>query len=313
MKIINCEGLSKVYKDKVALNNVNFSIEGTGCVGFLGANGAGKTTTIRVLAGLAKPTSGKVEVVGYDVNSNSKNVRKVIGYCPQIPAFYDYMTAKEWMSFVGGMFDLDKKTIANKTEELLKLCGIWDAKNRKIGGFSGGMKQRLGIAQALINDPKLLILDEPVSALDPMGRYDVLKLIDSLKDKMTIFISTHIIDDIARVADRVVIIDKGTIVISDSMESLLASYAKNTIEIALHPTEKDVIAMLYKNPLISNVEWDGVKYKITTNKKHEASKLIMKTIIDENLSLISYEEGNISLENIFLKVVGNQNDKSNVG
>lgn len=313
MKIINCEGLSKVYKDKVALNNVSFSIEGTGCVGFLGANGAGKTTTIRILAGLAKPTSGKVEVVGYDVNSNSKNVRKVIGYCPQIPAFYDYMTAKEWMSFVGGMFDLDKKTIASKTEELLKLCGIWEAKDRKIGGFSGGMKQRLGIAQALINDPKLLILDEPVSALDPMGRYDVLKLIDSLKDKMTIFISTHIIDDIARVADRVVIIDKGSIVISDSMESLLASYAKNTIEIALHPTEKDVIAMLYKNPLISNVEWDGVKYKITTNKKHEASKLIMKTIIDENLSLISYEEGNISLENIFLKVVGSQNDKSNVG
>lgn len=313
MKIINCEGLSKVYKDKVALKDVSFSIEGTGCVGFLGANGAGKTTTLRILAGLAKPTSGKVEVVGYNVNSNSKNIRKLIGYCPQIPAFYDYMTATEWMYWVGGMFHLDKETIKRKNEELLKMCGIWDAKDRKIGGFSGGMKQRLAIAQALINDPKLLILDEPVSALDPMGRYDVLKLIENLKDKMTIFISTHIIDDISRVADRVVIIDKGSIIISESMDDLLEKYAKNILEISISSTEKDVKSILSKKAYIDNVEWDGNKYKVTTYKKEEASKEILKMIVDEDLILTSYEECNISLEDIFLKVVGNDYDKSNVG
>lgn len=313
MKIVNCEGLSKVYKDKVALKDITFSIEGTGCVGFLGANGAGKTTTLRILSGLAKPTSGKVEVLGYDVNSNSKNIRNIIGYCPQTPAFYDYMTAIEWMYWVGGMFDLDKQTIKKRSEELLKMCGIWEAKDRKIGRFSGGMKQRLAIAQALINEPKLLILDEPVSALDPMGRYDVLKLIENLKDKMTIFISTHIIDDIAKVADRVVIVHNGSIVISDTMEGLLEKYAKNILEIAISNTEKDVKKILLSKPHIANVELDGSKYKVTTYKKEEASKEIIKMILEEGLTLTSYEESNISLEDIFLKVVGNNYDKSNVG
>ena len=312
MKVINCEGLSKIYKEKIALKNVSFSVEGTGCIGFLGKNGAGKTTTIKILAGLSKATSGKVEVVGYDVSKYSKKIRKVIGYCPQMPMFYDYMTALEWMYWVGSMFKLDKKTIENKSEELLKKCGIWEERNRKIGEYSGGMKQRLAIAQALINNPKLLILDEPVSALDPIGRYDVLKLIEELKSNMTIFISTHIIDDIARVADEVVIIDKGSVVIADSMESLLQKYAKNVIEFSIEQTDKNIKDILAKRPYIYNVEWDGIRYKVSTDKKEEASKEILKMIIDENLNLLSYNEGNISLEDIFLKVVSSNYDESNV-
>lgn len=313
MKVINCEGLSKIYKEKIALKDVSFSVEGTDCIGFLGKNGAGKTTTIRILAGLAKATSGKVEVVGYDVSKYSKKIREVIGYCAQMPMFYDYMTALEWMYWVGSMFKLDKKNVENKSEELLKKCGIWEERNRKIGEYSSGMKQRLAIAQALINNPKLLILDEPVSALDPIGRYDVLKLIEELKSKMTIFISTHIIDDIARVADEVVIIDKGSVVIADSMQSLLQKYAKNIIEFSIEQTDKNIKDILAKKPYIYNVEWDGVRYKVSTDKKEEASKEILKMIIDENLKLLSYNEGNISLEDIFLKVVSNNYDKSNVG
>lgn len=313
MKVINCEGLSKIYKEKIALKDVSFSVEGIGCIGFLGKNGAGKTTTIRILAGLAKATSGKVEVVGYDVSKYSKKIREVIGYCPQMPMFYDYMTALEWMYWGGSMFKLDKKNVENKSEELLKKCGIWEERNRKIGEYSSGMKQRLAIAQALINNPKLLILDEPVSALDPIGRYDVLKLIEELKSKMTIFISTHIIDDIARVADEVVIIDKGSVVIADSMQSLLQKYAKNIIEFSIEQTDKNIKDILAKKPYIYNVEWDGVRYKVSTDKKEEASKEILKMIIDENLKLLSYNEGNISLEDIFLKVVSNNYDKSNVG
>lgn len=313
MKAINCDGLSKIYKEKSALKDISFSVEGSGCIGFLGKNGAGKTSTIRILAGLSKATSGKVEVVGYDVSKYSKKIREVIGYCPQVPTFYDYMTAIEWVYWVGSMFKLDKKTIKNRSEDLLKKCGIWEDRNRKIGGYSGGMKQRLAIAQALINNPKLLILDEPVSALDPIGRYDVLKLIEQLKGKMTIFISTHIIDDIARVADEVVIIDKGSVVIADTMESLLKTYAKNIIEFTIETTEKNIKEILGEKPYIYNIEWDGVKYKVSTDKKEEASREILKMIIDEKLNLLSYSEGNISLEDIFLKVVSNNYDEANVG
>ncbi|MCM1989932.1 ABC transporter ATP-binding protein [Oceanirhabdus seepicola] len=305
MKIINCEGLSKKYKDKKALEDITFSIEGTGCIGFLGANGAGKTTTMRILTGLAAPTSGKVEVVGYDVSKDINKIRKELGYCPQTPKFYNYMTGQEWMNWVGSMFDLDKETIKKRNEELLKMCGIWEARNRKIGGYSGGMRQRLAIAQALINNPKLLILDEPVSALDPMGRYDVLKLIGKLKNKMTIFMSTHIIDDIARVADKIVIIDKGSVILSDSMNEIMKKYAKQIIEFSIEPTDKNIVKILNNKSWVSKIDVDGSKFKITTNQFEIARTQLLQLIIDEKLSLISYGVSGTSLENVFLKVVGN--------
>lgn len=305
MRVIECEGLTKEYKDHKALKNVTFSVDGIGCVGFLGGNGAGKTTTIRILTGLAAPTGGKVRVVGYDVVTDRNKVTSEVGYCPQIPAFYNYMTATEWMHWVGRLYGLDKRTIAQRTDELLELCGINEARNRPISGYSGGMKQRLGIAQALIHNPKLLVLDEPVSALDPMGRYDVLLLIEKLKQHMTVFMSTHILDDIERIADHIVIIKDGTVVLSSSLDQLRANHVEPLIEFKLDQQDFDLTDVL--NGLTWIREWnlDGGIYKVLTNDMEKAKALLPHILLESGGTLAYYRLSASSLEDIFLKVVNN--------
>ncbi|MED1917688.1 ATP-binding cassette domain-containing protein [Brevibacillus sp. NPDC058079] len=305
MRVIECEGLTKEYKDHKALKNVTFSVDGIGCVGFLGGNGAGKTTTIRILTGLAAPTRGKVRVVGYDVVTDRNKVTSEVGYCPQIPAFYNYMTATEWMHWVGRLYGLDKRTITQRTDELLELCGINEARNRPISGYSGGMKQRLGIAQALIHNPKLLVLDEPVSALDPMGRYDVLLLIEKLKQHMTVFMSTHILDDIERIADHIVIIKDGTVVLSSSLDQLRANHVEPLIEFKLDQQDIDLTDVL--NGLTWIREWnrDGGIYKVLTDDMEKAKALLPHILLESGGTLAYYRLSVSTLEDIFLKVVNN--------
>ncbi|EJL20548.1 ABC transporter ATP-binding protein [Brevibacillus sp. BC25] len=305
MRVIECEGLTKEYKDHKALKNVTFSVDGIGCVGFLGGNGAGKTTTIRILTGLAAPTRGKVRVVGYDVVTDRNKVTSEVGYCPQIPAFYNYMTATEWMHWVGRLYGLDKRTITQRTDELLELCGINEARNRPISGYSGGMKQRLGIAQALIHNPKLLVLDEPVSALDPMGRYDVLLLIEKLKQHMTVFMSTHILDDIERIADHIVIIKDGTVVLSSSLDQLRANHVEPLIEFKFDQQDIDLTDVL--NGLAWIREWnlDGGIYKVHTNDMEKAKALLPHILLESGGTLEYYRLSVSTLEDIFLKVVNN--------
>jgi ABC-2 type transport system ATP-binding protein len=303
--IIECEKLSKVYGNTQALHDVSFRIEGTGCVGFLGGNGAGKTTTIRILTGLASPTSGGVKVVGYDAVRERPEIRKQIGYLPQTPAFYNYMTGEEWMYWTGSLFKMDKAEIKSRTEELLQECGVWEARKRPIGGYSGGMKQRLGIAQALLNQPKLLILDEPVSALDPMGRHDVLMLIEKLKDSMTIFMSTHILDDVERVADHVVIIDKGKIILQSGMRDLRERYSEPIISFEVSSNDPDLTLVLKNIPWITDVYREGFAYRVSVLDIQGARSELPRVILEQGATLTSYNISISTLEDIFMKVVNN--------
>jgi ABC-2 type transport system ATP-binding protein len=305
LRVIECEGLTKEYKEHKALKNVTFSVDGIGCVGFLGGNGAGKTTTIRILTGLAAPTGGKVRVVGYDVVTDRNKVTSEVGYCPQIPAFYNYMTATEWMHWVGRLYGLDKHTITQRTDELLELCGINEARNRPISGYSGGMKQRLGIAQALIHNPKLLVLDEPVSALDPMGRYDVLLLIEKLKQHMTVFMSTHILDDIERIADHIVIIKDGTVVLSTSLDQLRADHVEPLIEFKLDQQDIDLTDVLNGLTWIREWKLDAGIYKVLTDDMEKAKALLPHILLESGGTLEYYRLSASTLEDIFLKVVNN--------
>src|SRR5450830_1342509 len=179
---IQATALTKTYGDSRALDAMDLTVPEGSVFGFLGANGAGKTTTLRLLTGLARPTSGSVEVLGHDVATAGNAVRAEIGFLPDVPGFYDWMTAPELLRFAGGLFGIGRPVLEGRVEMLLDLAGLTDV-TTTIGGYSRGMKQRLGVAQSLVNAPRLLLLDEPTSALDPMGRKDVLEMIASLRGR----------------------------------------------------------------------------------------------------------------------------------
>lgn len=303
MNMLECYGLTKSYGRHKVLKDVSFSVGEAGCVGFLGANGAGKTTTIRILTGLARPTSGVVKVAGLDVTKQMDQISHVIGYCPQHPAFYQDMTGQEWMHWVGGLFHLEKNIIRSKTEELLKLCRIYEAKDRAIGNYSGGMKQRLAIAQALINSPKVLILDEPVSALDPMGRKDVLTLIECLKHEMLIFMSTHILDDIERVADHIIMINSGKIEMSSSMKQIKEDYIQPVVEFQLEQQNTTLVALLKERDWVEECIETGDVYQVRVNDQQMALQELPRLITEAGGVLLHYRLSKLTLEDIFMKVV----------
>ena len=215
--------LTKVYGEKRALDHVDLRVEEGSIFGFLGPNGAGKTTTLRILTGLARPTKGTVRVLGHDVATADNAVRAEIGFLPDVPGFYEWMTAEEFLRFAGGLFGIERTVLDERVEVLLDLAGLTGVTTR-VGGYSRGMKQRLGVAQALINAPRLLLLDEPTSALDPMGRKDVLDMLTSLRGRTTVFFSTHILADVERVCDTVAILDHGRVVAQAPIDELKARY-----------------------------------------------------------------------------------------
>ncbi|MFN2219300.1 MAG: ABC transporter ATP-binding protein, partial [Anaerolineae bacterium] len=231
MAAIRIEGLHKRFGDVQALDGLSLTAEPGSVFGFLGPNGAGKTTTIRILAGLARADSGRAWIDGLEVTADRRRLPGRIGYLPQDPAFYPWMTAREFLDHVGRMFGLPAGERRARIDELLDLVGLAEAAGRRVGGFSGGMDQRLGIAQALVNRPPVLLLDEPVSGLDPAGRRELLQLIDHLRGQCTVFMSTHILADVERVCDTVAIIHRGRLVAEAPQQELLSRYAIPAFEI----------------------------------------------------------------------------------
>jgi len=212
-------GVGKVFRTAAALDGLSLSVPEGSVFGFLGPNGAGKTTTLRILAGLARPTSGEARVLGHDVAGAGGDVRAVVGFLPDVPAFYKWMTAPQYLRFAGNLFGLRGEALEARVAALLDLAGLTGV-GTHIGGFSRGMKQRLGVAQALVNAPRLLLLDEPTSALDPIGRREVLDMIAALRGRTTVFFSTHILADVERVCDTVAIIDNGRVVAHAPIDEL---------------------------------------------------------------------------------------------
>jgi len=221
--VIETQGLSKAYKAVQALKPLDLKVAQNSICGFLGPNGAGKTTTIKLLLGLARPTGGSARVFGKDIVKENDEIRRRVGYLAQDPRFYDYMTARETLHFTARFFyEGPKAEIENRVAETLELVGLADKADRPIKGFSGGERQRLGIAQAQVNYPDLIILDEPAASLDPIGRHNVLEVLSRLRKHATIFYSTHILDDVQRVSDTVVILNQGALVAQGPIEELLA-------------------------------------------------------------------------------------------
>jgi ABC-2 type transport system ATP-binding protein len=215
---VELRDVRKTFKDTVALDGLTLNVPAGSIYGFLGPNGAGKTTTLRILAGLAHADAGAVGILGRDV-AGGADARSLVGYLPDVPAFYKWMTAPEYLRFAGSLFGLSGSELDARVAAILELAGLAGVRTR-VGGFSRGMKQRLGVAQALIHGPRLLLLDEPTSALDPIGRRDVLDMVASLRGRTTVFFSTHILADVERVCDTVAVIARGQVVAESGIDEL---------------------------------------------------------------------------------------------
>ena len=307
MKAISIENLSKYYKNVKALDNLTLEIPENVVFGFLGPNGAGKTTTVKLLTGFSKPTIGKAFVAGEEIGDGNLNLREKTGLLPDVPTFYDWMSGREFLYWVGELFHLPKPEIKTRTEELLQLVELEKAANRRIGGYSRGMKQRLGIAQALFNHPKVLFLDEPTSALDPIGRRDVLTLVKRLKQEATIFMSTHILADVERVCDMVAIVNRGKLVLVSTVEALREKYAHSIFDMEFLEDSRNFAEELKYVSYLSEPEIIGENgtqvLRIKALDIKQARSQLPRLIAESGLTLSRYELNLPNLEDIFLEVI----------
>jgi ABC-2 type transport system ATP-binding protein len=305
------QGLSKTYGAVKAVDQVDLAIPQGIIFGFLGPNGAGKTTTIRLLTGLARPTSGEGQVDEVSIRDGLNLARK-IGYLPEEPAFYSWMSPMEYLDYIGRIFKIPGPERKKRIYELLDQLGLKADSKRRIGGFSRGMRQRLGLAQALINQPPVLMLDEPASALDPGGRKEVLELIINLRGIHTIFMSTHILTDAERVCDRIAIINQGKILIEASQPELRSEYSVPVYEIESAPQDQAKLSVwldsLNTEPWVAKVSQEGTLGRITVSDPVKASQVLLTRIAASGISLVRYEIVQPTLEDIFIHLVSSEKE-----
>ena len=310
MAAVRIEGLRKVFGALVALDNLSLTVEEGVVFGFLGPNGAGKTTTLRILTGLAHANSGQVWVGGKEITANRHEIAQQIGYLPEDPAFYPWMTPGEFLDYVGRVFQIRAKERSDRVKELIKLAGLEEAAKRHIGGFSRGMRQRLGLAQALFNRPQVLFLDEPASALDPAGRKEVLDFIDQLRGQSTVFMSTHILADVERVCDTIGIINHGKLVIAAQRDALVAKYAPPAFEVEVDA--QTVERFLAWAEYVQHESWAksvsirGFVARVIVSDVNAAKRELLASITQAGLILTRYEIVHPSLEDVFLQLVGQE-------
>jgi len=302
---IELRGLTKRFGDAIALDGVDLVVRPGMVFGFLGRNGAGKTTALRILSGLARPTAGTAHVLGHDVERATDAIRARIGFLPDVPGFYPWMTAREYLEFAGRLFGLDKATLDARATALLEMAGLASVTTR-VGGFSRGMKQRLGIAQALINAPSLLMLDEPTSALDPIGRREVLEMVASLRGRTTVFFSTHILADVERVCDAVAILERGRVVASAGVAELTARATANRliVEVEDSVAAAAVAGALAGRAWLKSIETDGRALHLAVSDLPSAQREIPAAIAAAGMALRRFEIGETSLEDVFVELVG---------
>ena len=291
------------------LKPLNIAIPSNSIVGFLGPNGAGKSTTIKLLLGLSKPTSGNGKIFGLDIIKNSQDIRRRVGYLAQSPRFYEHMTARQILAFTARFFFRGPtQAVKERIDETLELVGLTDKADRVSRGLSGGERQRLGIAQAQINYPDLLILDEPAAALDPMGRRDVLEIMEKLRKYTTIFFSTHILDDVQRVSDRVIILNQGELIAQGSVEELLSTREGLSYHLVLKGDAQKTQNRLLRLPWVSDVivgpqNGRATLQIIVKDEQIAEQNLLREVLVDENSVVCEFGRNKQNLEQVFLQLV----------
>ncbi len=308
--MIKIENLVKNYGTIHALDGLSLSVEPGSIYGFLGPNGAGKTTTMRILSGLARQDGGQAWILNRLAGDMGSDVRQLIGVLPEEPAFYPWMRANEYLSsFVAPLYGIDGKQAEKRAMEMLELVGLKDHARRKLAGFSRGMRQRMGLAQAMIHKPKVLLLDEPVSALDPAGRKEVLDLIESLRGQTTVMLSTHILNDVERVCDRVGIIDHGRLVIQSGRDELLDRYAVPLFEVEANGGLKEWLQEAKNLPCIERVELVNSTARLFVKDVRQAENELLHSLMRKGIFVHRFEMIHPSLEEVFLRLTDKPAEK----
>ena len=296
MEILKINGLQKRFGDKEVLRGLTLSVPAHGVFGFVGRNGAGKTTTMRAILGLLRPDGGAIEVAGERVCFGETKTNRHVGYLPDVPAFYPFLTAREYLALCGESLEIPTDEIKKRSTELLERVGLAHETHR-IRGYSRGMKQRLGIAQALLSRPKLLICDEPTSALDPIGRREILDLLLDVKDETTVLFSTHILSDVERICTDVAFLHEGVIAMEGSVEQLRRM--RRTEEVTLELTRsEDVDRLLSLVPTLTRTG-SGT---LTFSGDDEALFALLSHLAEHRITFSRIERAEPSLELLFLEV-----------
>lgn len=308
-QLVNFNNVSKQYKETTALDDVSFTIKKGRCTGLLGVNGAGKTTTLKILSGLLKPSNGDVTYGAKTINSSDdflEQYKGKIGYLSQHPKFYDWMTGYEYLKYIADLFKIPNSIKEARIKEALEIVNLIGSEKKRIRGYSGGMKQRLGIAQAIINKPEFLILDEPVSALDPEGRYQIIKLLQEIKQHTTILFSTHILHDADSVCDDIIILHKGKKIIETDLDMFKEKYQEPIIKIALLNSADGLENILTQYNWIEDISINGVNLELRVKDREIALQKLPLVLIENNYAFKSFQLFEPNLEDIFLKLVSKQ-------
>lgn len=296
MDMLRITGLHKRFGDKEVLRGLDLSVPEHSIYGFIGKNGSGKTTTMKTVLGLLNADSGEIVVNGEKVVYGQTDTNRYIGYLPDVPEFYPFMTAKEYLRFCGEITGMSRSETEERTKELLTLVGLADETHR-IKGFSRGMKQRLGIAQALLSRPKLLVCDEPTSALDPIGRKEILDILLAIKDQTTVLFSTHILSDVERICTDVAFLKDGVVDIGGKLSDIKTRYRSNEYVIETE-NDSDIVILLNTFPEVKKID----ENKVTFSEDKRSVSEVLRFVADHRISLLKVERLEPSLEDLFMEV-----------
>ena len=296
MDMLGITDLYKSFGDKKVLCGLNLAVAEHSVFGFVGKNGAGKTTTMKVVLGLLRADSGEIVVNGERVAYGQTATNRYIGYLPDVPEFYSFMTAPEYLRFCGEITGMSKEQTRLRTDELLTLVGLAGEKHR-IKGFSRGMKQRLGIAQALLSRPKLLICDEPTSALDPVGRKEILDVLLSLREHTTVLLSTHILSDVERICTDVAFLNNGKVEIQGKLSEIKKHFRKDGYELETD-SESEALNLLVRFPKMKKTG----RCRIVFSENDYSPSDIMRHLADRSVSILKLERIEPTLEDLFMEV-----------
>jgi len=305
--MIEVRNLTKKYGDRVAVDHISFSVNRGEILGFLGQNGAGKTTTMKILTCFMSATEGSASVAGFDVFENPLEVKKRIGYLPETPPLYPEFLVSEYLAFIADLRNIPKRDQKKKIDAVVERCYLGDVRNRLIANLSKGYRQRVGIAQALIHDPEVLILDEPTVGLDPKQVTEARGLIKSLRSERTVIYSTHILSEVAATCDRIVIIDRGKIVAQEALNSMGSAGGTTRTEIVVQKMNENMVQVLKGLQGVKNVhsQANGQNRLIVESEAREdVMAEIARTVVNQNAGLIRMSPVQLALEDYYLNLIG---------